>query len=85
MQGVAVGDDVAGSGQGGADKGVGFVVGAGVAGAGEDPTGQGLCGVERGDADGVVADRRSAANGPDGEGRTGLASTLIPLPALFAD
>src|SRR6478752_2489191 len=54
VQGVAVGDDVAGAGQGGADQGVGFVVGAGVAGGGDDRPGQGLCGVERGDADGVV-------------------------------
>ena len=55
VQGVgAVGDDVAGAGQRGADQGVGFVVGAGVAGGGDDRTRQGLCGVERGDADGVV-------------------------------
>ena len=54
VQGVAVGDDVAGAGQGGADQGVGFVVGAGVAGGGDDRTRQGLGGVERGDADGVV-------------------------------
>ena len=51
---VAVGDDVAGAGQGGADQGVGFVVGAGVAGGGDDRARQGLGGVERGDADGVV-------------------------------
>ena len=42
VQGVAVGDDVAGAGQGGADQGVGFVVGAGVAGGGEDRTRQRL-------------------------------------------
>ena len=49
-----VGDDVAGSGQGGADQGVGFVAGAGVAGVGDDRTGQGLGGVVGRDADGVV-------------------------------
>src|SRR5271166_1089765 len=54
VQGVAVGDDVAGSGQGGADQGVRFIVAAGVAGVGEDRTRQRLRGVERGDADGVV-------------------------------
>ena len=54
VQGVVVGDDVAGSGQCGADQGVGFVGGAGVAGGGGDRAGERLCGVERGDADGVV-------------------------------
>ena len=54
VQGVVVGDDVAGAGEGGADQGVGFVVGAGVAGVGDDRTGEGSRGVERGDADGVV-------------------------------
>ena len=56
VQGVGggVGDDVAGSGQGGADQGVGFVVGAGVAGGGDDSAGEILRGVERRDADGVV-------------------------------
>ena len=54
VQGVVVGDDVAGSGESGADQGVGFVVGAGVAGVGDDRTRKGLRGVERGDADGVV-------------------------------
>ena len=54
VQGVVVGDDVAGAGESGADQGVGLVVGAGVAGGGEDRTGKGLRGVERGDADGVV-------------------------------
>ena len=54
VQGVVVGDDVAGAGEGGADQGVGFVVGAGVAGVGDDRTGEGSRGVERGDADAVV-------------------------------
>ena len=54
VQGVVVGDDVAGAGEGGADQGVGFVVAAGVAGAGDDRARKGLRGVERGDADGVV-------------------------------
>ena len=54
VQGVVVGDDVAGSGEGGADQGVGFVGGAGVAGGGGDRAGERLRGVERGDADGVV-------------------------------
>ena len=42
------------AGEGGADQGVGLVVGAGVAGVGDDRTGEGSRGVERGDADGVV-------------------------------
>ena len=45
VQGVVVGDDVAGAREGGADQGVGFVVAAGVAGAGDDRARKGLRGV----------------------------------------
>jgi len=48
-----LGVDVAAAGEGLADEGVCFVVGAGVPGVDTDGTGQGCGGVERGDADGV--------------------------------
>ena len=48
------------SGECGADQRVGFVVGAGVAGAGGDGAGQRLCGVERGHPDRVVNELRTS-------------------------
>jgi hypothetical protein len=50
---LTVGDDVTGAGECGADQGLRFVVGVGVAGVGDDRTRKVLRGVERGDADGV--------------------------------
>src|SRR5665811_714809 len=81
-QHAVVGVDVSAAGEGLADEGVCFVVGAGVAGVDADVSGQGGGGVERGDADGVadqlgldvqdllagvdLAQRKSGRDGPVG-------------------